>query len=122
MNKETINRSPLFYVDDKYKLVKEIKPHFSTNINCFIEPFVGGGSVFLNVNAKGYYLNDIDGNVIDIHNFLRSYIGKEKEFFDLIFSIIHKYNLSFSYEKDIVPLELKQRFCNEDFYRIELLR
>jgi DNA adenine methylase len=110
MNKEKINRSPLFYVGDKYKLVKEIKPHFPANINRFIEPFVGGGSMYLNVIANEYSLNDIDSNVIDIHNFLRSYIGKEKEFFDLIFSLIHKYNLSFSYEKDIIPLELKQRY------------
>jgi len=44
MKKEKINRSPLFYVGDKYKLVKEIK---IATINRFIELFVGGGSVFL---------------------------------------------------------------------------
>ena len=109
MKKEKIHRSPLFYVGDEYKLVREIKTHFPTTINRFIEPFVGGGSVFLNVKANKYYLNDIDSYVIDIHNFLSSYIGKEEDFFNLIFSIIEKYNLSFSYKKDIVPLELKQQ-------------
>ena len=109
MKKEKISRSPLFYVGDKYKLVREIKTHFPTTINRFIEPFVGGGSVFLNINANEYLLNDIDRYVINIHHFLSFYIGKEGNFFDLIFSIIEKYNLSFSYKKDIVPIELKQQ-------------
>ena len=110
MKKEKIHRSPLFYVGDKYKLVREIKTHFPTTINRFIEPFVGGGSVFLNIKAKEYLLNDIDSYVIDIHKFLYSYIGKEEDFFNLIFSIVEKYNLSFSYKKDIVPIELKQQY------------
>ena len=110
MKKEKINRSPLFYVGDKYKLVREIKTHFPTTINRFIEPFVGGGSVFLNIKADEYILNDIDSYVVDIHKFLCSHIGKEDDFFNLIFVIIEKYNLSFSYKKDIVPLELKQQF------------
>jgi DNA adenine methylase len=110
MKKEKVNRSPLFYVGDKYKFVREIKMHFPTKINRFIEPFVGGGSVYLNINASEYLLNDIDRSVIDIHKFLCSYIGKEKEFYNLIFAIIHKYNLSCSYEKDIVPVELKQHY------------
>lgn len=110
MKKEKRNRSPLFYVGDKYKLIKEIKTHFPASINQFIEPFVGGGSVYLNVVANKYTLNDIDKYVIDIHKFLSSYIGKESDFFERIFSIIHNYNLSCSYEKDIVPVELKQRY------------
>ncbi|MDR1883613.1 MAG: Dam family site-specific DNA-(adenine-N6)-methyltransferase [Prevotella sp.] len=110
MKKEKVNRSPLFYVGDKYKLISEIKSHFPATINRFIEPFVGGGSVYLNVKASKYLLNDIDESVIGIHKFLCSYIGKENKFYDLVFSIIHKYKLSCSYEKDIVPTELKQRY------------
>ncbi|MDR1141898.1 MAG: Dam family site-specific DNA-(adenine-N6)-methyltransferase [Planctomycetaceae bacterium] len=110
MKKEKVNRSPLFYVGDKYKLVGEIKTHFPVAINRFIEPFVGGGSVYLNVTANEYLLNDIDKYVINIHKFLCSYTGKENEFYDLIFSIINKYNLSCSYEKDVIPVELKQRY------------
>jgi len=41
-----INRSPLFYVGDKYKLLNEILPYFPKEIDRFIEPFTGGGSVF----------------------------------------------------------------------------
>ena len=60
---EKIKRSPMFYVGDKYKLIKEIKQYFPKDINTFIEPFVGGGTVFLNVEAKKYILNDIDKNI-----------------------------------------------------------
>jgi DNA adenine methylase len=109
MKKEKINRSPLFYIGDKYKLIKEIKQYFPLTINRFIEPFVGGGSVFLNIPAEEYLLNDINEHVINIHKFLCSYINKKEDFFNLIFSIIKKYDLSFSYEKDIIPLELKKQ-------------
>ena len=42
--KNGIARSPLFYVGDKYKLVREIKTHFPDSVNRLVEPFVGGGS------------------------------------------------------------------------------
>ena len=49
--KNGIARSPLFYVGDKYKLVREIRTHFPAHINRLIEPFVGGGSVMMNIDA-----------------------------------------------------------------------
>ena len=64
MNK--INRSPLFYVGDKYKLMNEISQYFPKNITRFIEPFSGGGTVFLNVDANNYLLNDVNKNVVYI--------------------------------------------------------
>lgn len=73
--KNGIVRSPLFYVGDKYKLVNEIKTHLPNKINRLIEPFVGGGSVFMNIDAADYLLNDIDSNVISIHKMLCSYKG-----------------------------------------------
>ena len=62
-------RSPMFYVGDKYKLISEIKQYFPKTINNFIEPFVGGGTVFLNVQAERYLLNDIDEYVCKLHLF-----------------------------------------------------
>ncbi len=105
-----VNRSPLFYVGDKYKLVNEIKTHFPTNIRQFIEPFVGGGSVYLNVEAKEYHLNDINEYVIGLHRLLLSYLGREDEFFSAVERIINKYGLSYSFKEDRVPNELKLQF------------
>ena len=61
-------RSPLFYMGDKFKLLDQLKNKFPKNINNFIEPFTGGGSVFLNIKANNYYLNDRDKHLIGIHN------------------------------------------------------
>lgn len=103
-------RSPLFYVGDKYKLYPKIRKFFPKTINRFIEPFTGGGSVFLNVNATEYLLNDIDTNVINIHRFLIEQSENPKAFFDSVFEVIEEYNLSHSYIKDIVPQELKDEW------------
>ena len=52
--KDRIVRSPLFYVGDKRKLMCQIKTHFPSHIDRLIEPFVGGGSVFMNVDADRF--------------------------------------------------------------------
>lgn len=95
---------------DKYKLVNEIKTHLPANINRLIEPFVGGGSVFMNIDAADYLLNDIDANVISIHRMLCNYKGHEEDFFDCFFSVVERYNLSLSYKGNTVPEELKKEF------------
>lgn len=99
----------MFYVGDKYKLIKEIKQYFPTNINTFIEPFVGGGTVFLNVEAKNYILNDIDKNIYNLHLFLQKKAYKIG-FIDEVLKYIKKYNLSRSFLEDIVPKQLKLEY------------
>lgn len=102
-------RSPMFYVGDKYKLINEIKLYFPKEINTFIEPFVGGGSVSLNVKAKKYVLNDIDKYVYCLLKFLKEKANKE-DFFQEILSLIKKYNLSHSFVEDVVPDKLKKTY------------
>jgi DNA adenine methylase len=102
-------RSPLFYVGDKYKLIPQLKEFFPKDINRFIEPFTGGGSVFLNIDAEKYLLNDIDENVVNIHEFLMEQASDPDEFFEKIYSVIKNYGFSRSYKEDIVPQELKKK-------------
>lgn len=108
--KNGIARSPLFYVGDKYKLIREIRTHFPQRIHRLIEPFVGGGSVMMNVDADGYLLNDIDFYVIAIHRLLCGFIGNEDEFFNQFFKMVNEYGLSLSYLGLSVPNELKKKF------------
>lgn len=110
MKNLNVNRSPLFYVGDKYKLVSEIKTHFPQQIRHFVEPFVGGGSVYLNVDAQDYFLNDINKEVIGLHRMLNSYKGREDEFFLRIWDIIDKYALSCSAREDKVPDAMKATY------------
>ena len=108
--KNGIARSPLFYVGDKYKLVREIRTHFPEQINRMIEPFVGGGSVMMNVEAGSYLLNDIDSYVIAIHRMLCGFIGHEGDFFNTFFEMVDEYGLSLSYKGHSTSDELKREF------------
>ena len=115
MNK--IKRSPLFYMGDKYKLMNQLIDLFPAEVDSFYEPFVGGGTVFLNVNANKYYLNDIDKNLVNIHKFLIKSSKDRRQFFRDVEKIIKKYNLSRSYKEDIVPASLKKEFKKTYFAR-----
>jgi len=107
---DKLRRSPLFYVGDKYKLMKEISKYFPKNIERFIEPFTGGGTVFLNIDAKKYLLNDIDHNIVNIHKYLISQSKNHNEFFNNLIKIIKKFNLSRSFIEDVVPQDLKKEW------------
>jgi len=103
-------RSPLFYVGDKYKLIPQLTALFPNQINSFYEPFVGGGSVFLNIEANDYHLNDFDENIIKIHKYLYKQAKNPLIFFKNAEGIIKKYNLSRSFKEDVVPDELKKQW------------
>lgn len=107
---QKINRSPLFYVGDKYKLMKQLINFFPSTIDNFYEPFTGGGTVFLNIEANKYYLNDIDKHLIRIHKYLIESSNDPDRFFKDVSKIIKKYKLSKSYQEDIVPSVLKKEF------------
>lgn len=102
-----IYRSPLFYVGDKFKLIGEISQYFPKTISKFIEPFTGGGSVFLNVTADEYLLNDIDTPVYELHKFLMEQSKNPKEFFSTVESVVTEYGLSRSFKEDVIPADLK---------------
>ncbi|WP_426461342.1 DNA adenine methylase [Mycoplasma hafezii] len=106
-----IKRSPLFYVGDKYKLMSQLVELFPKEINNYYEPFVGGGSSFLNVNAKKYIVNDIDTNIIKLHKFLSSYKDDFSKLIKQIEKLIIHYKLSSSFLLNTeIPWELKKQF------------
>jgi len=90
--------------------MKQLIKLFPKVINNFYEPFVGGGTVFLNIEAKKYFLSDIDKHLINIHKLLISSSKNPEIFFKDTEKIIHKYKLSHSYKKDVVPDYLKKEF------------
>lgn len=115
MRDKSIVRSPLFYVGDKYKIISDIRRLFPADIDRFIEPFVGGGSVFMNVRANEFILNDIDSYIIRIHQMLCANANNEDGFFDMINAIIDEYGFSCSSRRDDIPDELKTRFVKTYF-------
>ncbi len=121
MKTNGLKRSPLFYVGDKYKLIKQIKTLFPLRINSFFEPFVGGGTVFLNVVANNYCLNDIDKNLIEIHKYLKDASNNPDSFYNQVYDIICEYGLSRSYKEDVVPNSLKKKWKKTYFARFNKL-
>ena len=122
--KSDIVRSPFFYVGDKYKLMPQLRQLFPENIDTYIEPFVGGGSSFLNTKAKKYIVNDIDKYVIELHKYISSFAGHEDEFIQELYKTIDSYGLSCSYRGITAPDELKKKYVktyyshyNKDAYQ-----
>ena len=76
-------RSPFFYVGDKYKIMPQIIQFFPKNIDTYYEPFLGGGSSCLYVEAKKYVLNDNDKNIIDLHKYQCSYAKKKEKLLEI---------------------------------------
>ena len=108
--KDEIVRSPLFYVGDKYKLMREIRSHFPQQVGRLIEPFVGGGSVFMNANAPVCLANDIDHYVIKLHNWLCGYKYKSEVLMNELTEMINHYKLSFSLIREDVPDDLRKAY------------
>ncbi len=103
-------RSPLFYVGDKYKLMREIRSHFPRQIGRLIEPFVGGGSVFMNTDAPICLANDIDQYVIRLHNWLCGFRNNAEGLLAELTEMINHYALSFSLVRDDVPEDLRKTY------------
>ncbi len=108
--KESIIRSPFFYVGDKFKLMSQLKENFPKNINRFIEPFCGGGSVFLNSFAQEYLVNDIDSFVIKLHEYLTECSKEPDVFWQQVTSIINNFGLSATFLDKGVPEEYKKQY------------
>ena len=88
----------------------QILPIFPKSINNFYEPFVGGGTVFLNVQSKKYFLSDLQEHLIAIHKYLLESSKQPYKFFADIEGIINTYRLSYSYKRDMIPIELKEKY------------
>ena len=93
----------LVWTGGKSRLIPEIEKRIPKDINkqydTYIEPFVGGGSVFFyiieNYNFKNIYINDKNSDLINLY---LAFKEKPKEIFDKIEKLDLKY-LSFDVEK-----------------------
>jgi len=55
----------------KTRILKELTPYITRN-SILVEPFVGGGSVFLNFSFREYLLNDINQDLINLFNLIKT--------------------------------------------------
>ena len=86
----------LVWTGGKSRLIPEIEKRIPKDINkqydTYIEPFVGGGSVFFyiieNYNFKNIYINDKNSDLINLY---LAFKEKPKEIFDKIEKLDLKY-------------------------------
>jgi DNA adenine methylase len=78
------NRAFLKWAGGKYPLLDDIRHHLPPG-KCLVEPFVGAGSVFLNTDFSRYILADINSDLIDLYNIVKTqtddYVAAAREMF-----------------------------------------
>lgn len=67
----TMTRPFLKWLGGKYRLIPAIKNHLPTG-EVLVEPFVGGGAVFLNTEFEFAHLNDINPDLINLYRHLQN--------------------------------------------------
>ena len=73
--------------------LKNILPHIPEDYSTYLEPFIGGGAVYFNLNPKKAVINDVhkelvdfyqsikNGNSIDIYNFMKEHPNNEETYY-----------------------------------------
>jgi len=102
-------RSPIFYVGDKSKLLPQLLPYFPKEINRYVEPFLGGGVVSLNVQAQKYQLSDNSIHLISVHKRLRE-LSRAGNLIGEVCRRIKSHGLTCSYMGDSVAESLISEF------------
>lgn len=55
----------------KRQLIDDIAPFIPSNASVYVEPFVGGGAVWLHLQPKRAIINDYNGELINVYNVVR---------------------------------------------------
>ena len=110
-------KSPIFYMGNKFRLLKQIIPLFPENINNFYDVFGGSGVVCMNINAKAVNIFYNDNNKL-VFNLLKLFKNYNANY---IIQHIQKRILEFNLSKNNKESYLKFReFINNYDYENNL--
>ena len=102
-------RSALKWAGGKKKLVDDIKKLLPLkNKKRLIEPFVGGGSVFLNTDVESYLLVDMNKDLINLFNIIKNnssqFITEAEHYFQSKYNLAeHYYQLRTEFNESVDP-------------------
>ncbi|MBC1463506.1 Dam family site-specific DNA-(adenine-N6)-methyltransferase [Listeria welshimeri] len=104
--------APIRWTGSKKKLLNEMLLTFDKEQSVYVEPFLGSGTVLINVLSqnmyKKYYVNDINSNLINFYQILKT---EKEKLFQIIISICQQYNqLENISEKEIYYYEMRKKF------------
>ena len=106
---QSLVKSPLNYIGNKYRTLPQLLQIFPQKINTFVDLFVGGGDVIANINANNKIANDINKPVIEILQSFQQY--SLQEIMDYIDKRIEEFNLSKTNEEGY--LKYRELYNNE---------
>ena len=86
----------------EFSLVEKFKP---TNIKRYFEPFVGGGSIYFNINISNSFINDKSEDLISLYNYVKN---QDNEFFNYL------YELNFLWKQLDTNSELNTNIINKE--------
>lgn len=109
MHDIVMRRSPLFFVGDKAKILPQLLSYFPNEIDCYSEPFLGGGSAALNIRARQYFLSDLSSPLVGVHRELRR-LALEGDIIKSVCDRIEKWGLTCSYSGNTVHASLIREF------------
>jgi DNA adenine methylase len=87
---------------NKSKHLRHILPYIPDDYNTYIEPFIGSGALFLNLQPDKWIINDLNKDLIECWKYVKEEPEKIIEFFNLFGKIFKPMNK-----------ELKTIFCRD---------
>lgn len=65
-------KSPLKWAGGKAKILEDIRKTLPQKIDIFVEPFVGGGTIFPNIDSPRKIINDINADLIGFYSMIKN--------------------------------------------------
>lgn len=83
INDTEIHLSPLIkWSGGKSDEIKKFKSHFPSEYNIYLEPFIGGGSVYFYLNPRNAVITDVHRELIDLYTSIKN--GHSNEIYNFM--------------------------------------
>lgn len=101
----------LKYPGGKTSELDSINKNLPSEINNYIEPFVGGGAVYFNLNHKSNYINDKSEELMLLYEYVKN---NNSTFYDELEIIVSNWNKLNELAKDKRVIDLYLKFRNNE--------
>lgn len=100
----------LKWAGGKEKELEVIKSYLPEKFDKYVEPFVGGGSVFLNFGTKKSFINDKSEELINLYKVIKA---QDKNFFSMLETINESWigleNFADKNPEELIDLYLRKK-------------
>jgi DNA adenine methylase len=95
----------------KRRLAREIISHFPREFNTYIEPFFGGGAVFLQLNPSEANISDANAGLINLYKHVKDHrVQLERS----LTRLEREYNSLMPTDQEALYYKIRERFNSED--------